>query len=217
MNGKYGNYFLRSQYVVRGVHEWVIGGFEGNLSATSIGWLISYAFENILFIKENFINLFQLVYWEAGAGQVREAAARCAVRFSRKQEHSMILLEKYHSSLVHAADSRGGGGAGHNPGNFAQDHERAAEAGRKGGQHSHGGTAAHGSGNPEHKGGNFADDPERAAEAGRKGGQYSHGGHGSSAEHSTGSAEKKSGNFADDPEKAAEAGRKGGHASHKGS
>ena len=42
-----------------------------------------------------------------------------------------------------------------NPGNFANDRERAAEAGHKGGQHS---------------GGNFANDRERAAEAGRKGG-----------------------------------------------
>ncbi|WP_194840199.1 general stress protein, partial [Pseudomonas aeruginosa] len=39
--------------------------------------------------------------------------------------------------------------------------ERAAEAGRKGGQQS---------------GGNFANDREKASEAGRKGGQHSHGG-----------------------------------------
>lgn len=48
-----------------------------------------------------------------------------------------------------------------NPGNFANDHERAAKAGRKGGQAS---------------GGNFANDREKAAQAGRKGGQHSHGG-----------------------------------------
>ncbi len=48
-----------------------------------------------------------------------------------------------------------------NPGNFANDRERAAEAGRKGGHNS---------------GGNFANDPQRASEAGRKGGQNSHGG-----------------------------------------
>ena len=47
-----------------------------------------------------------------------------------------------------------------NPGNFAEDREKAAEAGRKGGQHS---------------GGNFANDRERAAEAGHKGGQHSGG------------------------------------------
>jgi len=62
----------------------------------------------------------------------------------------------------------GCGGAAHNPGNFANNPERAAEAGRKGGQRSHGGGGA------EHNPGNFANDPERAAEAGRKGGQHSH-------------------------------------------
>ena len=33
-----------------------------------------------------------------------------------------------------------------NPGNFANDRQRAAEAGRKGGEHSHGGQQQHGSG-----------------------------------------------------------------------
>ncbi|UXZ93884.1 general stress protein [Pseudomonas phytophila] len=47
-----------------------------------------------------------------------------------------------------------------NPGNFANDHEKASEAGRKGGQAS---------------GGNFANDREKASDAGRKGGQNSHG------------------------------------------
>ncbi|HDZ0907524.1 TPA: general stress protein [Klebsiella pneumoniae] len=46
------------------------------------------------------------------------------------------------------ANHRGGSG------NFAEDRERASEAGRKGGQHS---------------GGNFKNDPQRASEAGRKG------------------------------------------------
>jgi uncharacterized protein len=46
-----------------------------------------------------------------------------------------------------------------NPGNFAEDRERASRAGRIGGQHSSG---------------NFAHDRERAAEAGRKGGQAGH-------------------------------------------
>lgn len=46
------------------------------------------------------------------------------------------------------------GGAG----NFAVDRDRAAEAGRKGGQKS---------------GGNFKNNPERAIEAGRKGGKIS--------------------------------------------
>ncbi len=43
-------------------------------------------------------------------------------------------------------------------GNFAEDPQRAAEAGRKGGQMS---------------GGNFKNDPKKAAEAGRKGGANS--------------------------------------------
>ncbi|WP_337024142.1 MULTISPECIES: general stress protein [unclassified Pantoea] len=45
-----------------------------------------------------------------------------------------------------------------NTGNFAQNRQRAVEAGRKGGQVSSG---------------NFRNDPERAAEAGRKGGLIS--------------------------------------------
>jgi general stress protein YciG len=51
---------------------------------------------------------------------------------------------------------------------FSKDHELAAEAGRKGGEHSHGGQS-HGG----HRGGsgNFAENRERASEAGRKGGQ----------------------------------------------
>ncbi len=53
------------------------------------------------------------------------------------------------------AEHRGGSG------NFAEDREKASEAGRKGGQHS---------------GGNFKNDPQRASEAGKKGGQNSHGG-----------------------------------------
>ncbi|EHC2151062.1 general stress protein [Salmonella enterica] len=53
------------------------------------------------------------------------------------------------------AEHRGG------PGNFAEDKEKASEAGRKGGQHS---------------GGNFKNDPQRASEAGKKGGQNSHSG-----------------------------------------
>lgn len=46
-----------------------------------------------------------------------------------------------------------------NSGNFANDREKASEAGRKGGQSS---------------GGNFANDRQRASEAGRVGGQKSH-------------------------------------------
>ena len=46
-------------------------------------------------------------------------------------------------------------------GNFAEDRDKASDAGRKGGQHS---------------GGNFKNDPQRASEAGKKGGQNSHSG-----------------------------------------
>ncbi|RRW45676.1 general stress protein [Pseudomonas luteola] len=51
--------------------------------------------------------------------------------------------------------------ANSNSGNFANDREKASEAGKKGGQNS---------------GGNFANDREKASEAGRKGGQNSHSG-----------------------------------------
>lgn len=47
-------------------------------------------------------------------------------------------------------------GAENNPGNFANDREKASEAGREGGRAS---------------GGNFANDRERASEAGREGGR----------------------------------------------
>jgi uncharacterized protein len=58
-------------------------------------------------------------------------------------------------------------------GNFAKDPKRAAEAGKKGGQHSHGGQQQQsGEGGRSQHGGNFADDPQRASEAGRKGGQH---------------------------------------------
>ena len=49
------------------------------------------------------------------------------------------------------AEHRGGSG------NFAEDREKASDAGRK------------------HSGGNFKNDPQRASEAGKKGGQQSGG------------------------------------------
>ena len=66
------------------------------------------------------------------------------------------------------------------------DRERAAEAGRKGGQASHGGSHSRASENApetrqgqdgvadEHNPGNFAEDHVKAVAAGRKGGQSSH-------------------------------------------
>ncbi|MDY1038627.1 stress-induced acidophilic repeat motif-containing protein [Enterobacteriaceae bacterium RIT714] len=46
-------------------------------------------------------------------------------------------------------------------GNFAENRDKASDAGKKGGQQS---------------GGNFKNDPQRASEAGKKGGENSHGG-----------------------------------------
>jgi general stress protein YciG len=66
---------------------------------------------------------------------------------------------------------------------FSQDHELASEAGKKGGEHSHGGqqqastsdraqqSGGHGQGGERGGSGNFANDRGKAAEAGRKGGQ----------------------------------------------
>ena len=64
---------------------------------------------------------------------------------------------------------------------FSKDRELASEAGRKGGEHSHGeesGSDSANAGSSERGGsGKFAEDRERASEAGRKGGEHSHGGH----------------------------------------
>jgi uncharacterized protein len=81
-------------------------------------------------------------------------------------------------------------------GNFKNDPERAAEAGRKGGQ------------NVADEQRSFSQDPELAAAAGRKGGEHSHGGHQGSQVGS--SHQGGQGNFAEDRNRAAEAGRKGG-------
>ena len=94
--------------------------------------------------------------------------------------------------------SKGGQASG---GNFANDPERAAEAGRRGGQ----------SVPAEER--SFSKDHELAAEAGRKGGEHSHGGHtsGSQQGHQAhGGHQGGPGNFAEDRERASEAGRKGG-------
>ena len=53
---------------------------------------------------------------------------------------------------------------------FSGDREKAAEAGKKGGQHTQAGSDS------TSKGGNFATDREKASEAGKKGGEHSHGG-----------------------------------------
>ncbi len=72
----------------------------------------------------------------------------------------------------HKDDTKRGGA-----GNFANDRERASEAGRKGGEHSHqqsqsGGHQGQQGGSHDTKPGNFANDREKASEAGRKGGSH---------------------------------------------
>ncbi len=71
-------------------------------------------------------------------------------------------------------------------GNFANDPQRASEAGKKGGQHSHQGSQQdQGMSNSGSQGeskesrggsGSFANDREKASEAGKKGGEHSRGG-----------------------------------------
>jgi general stress protein YciG len=75
-------------------------------------------------------------------------------------------------------------------GNFANDPERASEAGKKGGEHSHSGSQQSGShqGGSQQGGsqgesggsrggqGSFANDPKKASDAGKKGGESSRGG-----------------------------------------
>jgi general stress protein YciG len=60
-------------------------------------------------------------------------------------------------------------------GNFADDRQKASEAGKKGGHASHQQGDSHQS-RSHQSGGNFAQDHEKASEAGRKGGYASHGG-----------------------------------------
>jgi len=75
-------------------------------------------------------------------------------------------------------------------GNFANDPQRARESGKKGGEHSHGGSqqsgshqggrqqgeSKSGSGGSRRGQGSFANDHDKASEAGKKGGEHSHGG-----------------------------------------
>jgi len=90
-----------------------------------------------------------------------------AGRDSLRNMEECFMAERKQSSSS-ATSHRGGSG------NFAEDREKASEAGRKGGEHSGGSrSASAGGGQSEHRGGsgNFAEDRERASEAGRKGGQ----------------------------------------------
>jgi general stress protein YciG len=74
-------------------------------------------------------------------------------------------------------------------GTFASNPEKASEAGKKGGQHSHSGSQQQSGSGKAQQGGsdkaeesqrggsaNFANDREKASEAGKKGGKNSHGG-----------------------------------------
>lgn len=75
--------------------------------------------------------------------------------------------------------SKGGQSVAPEQRSFSKDHELAAEAGRKGGESSHGGRSgggqsadsSGGDGKGGKSGGNFAQDRAKASEAGRKGGR----------------------------------------------
>lgn len=73
-------------------------------------------------------------------------------------------------------NSNKGTSADQNPGNFANDPQRASEAGHKGGRaaqqsgNAHELTSDERSEGGSNSGGNFANDPERASEAGQMGG-----------------------------------------------
>jgi general stress protein YciG len=126
------------------------------------------------------------------SGSDLDEPAGVASRDSLRKMGECSMAERNQSSSS-GSSHRGGSG------NFAEDRERASEAGRKGGEAS---------------GGNFANDPERAAEAGRKGGEVSGGNFANDPERAAEAGRKggeaSGGNFANDPERAAEAGRKGG-------
>ena len=74
-----------------------------------------------------------------------------------------------------ANEKQAGGAERGGSGNFANDPQRASEAGKKGGEHSHGGGSQQqggsqsGSGGSRSGSGNFANDRDKASEAGKKG------------------------------------------------
>jgi general stress protein YciG len=66
--------------------------------------------------------------------------------------------------------------ASQDKGNFASGRDRASEAGRKGGEASHGGQSSQSSAKSgQQTGGNFTNDLASASESGRKGGERSGG------------------------------------------
>jgi general stress protein YciG len=100
-------------------------------------------------------------------------------RFSRQQ-----FVGEYKLEHTMANEKQSGGSDRGGSGNFANDPQRASEAGKKGGSHSHSGasqqdqSAASGESKSSRQGGsNFSNDHEKASESGKKGGEHSHGGH----------------------------------------
>jgi len=76
-------------------------------------------------------------------------------------------------------NTRGSGSHSGGSGNFSQDRDKAREAGKKGGQQSHGDSSRSTErDNDSQRGGtgNFANDRDKGSEAGRKGGEHSRGG-----------------------------------------
>jgi general stress protein YciG len=148
---------------------------------------------------------------------------------------SLVILEvNLMTNEKQTGSERGGAG------NFANDSQRASEAGKKGGEHSHGGSqqsASHerGSqqGGSQSEGGSrggqsgSANDRTKGSEAGKKGGEHSPGSSQQSGSHERGSQQGGSqseaggsrggqGSFSNDRDKASEAGKKGGEHSHGG-
>ena len=112
--------------------------------------------------------------WEAIlAGREKYVSVR---RFLGQQ--SLVPIQ---GGATMANEKQTGGSERGGSGNFANDPQRASEAGKKGGEHSHGGGSQQqqGENNPggsRSGAGNFASDPERAREEGKKGGEHSRGG-----------------------------------------
>jgi len=97
--------------------------------------------------------------------------------------------------------------------NVGQDSEKASEAGRMGGAHSHGGSERTGS---ERSGSQQSGSHQGGAQQGasQKGGTQQGGAQQGGSQHEGSGSRSASGNFANDHDKAGDAGRKGGAHSH---
>lgn len=97
---------------------------------------------------------------------------RHELKFLKRREpaRAHFIAEVFSTKEKNMANEQRGGS-----GNFANDPQRASEAGKKGGEQSHSGQQQQGGGSGGQQGGgnpgNFANDKEKASEAGRKGGQ----------------------------------------------